>query len=259
MLVHVSGQRHARDVLDDLAQGREAVVAVRERGAWQRHDLEPVGVILGQGWQLLAERHAAQRRPRVPRACAEVEQVREAADIGKAGGVREQLSDGGLRPVRNAGDEPVRAQHVRGRRVEVQQAALTELEHRHRRHRLRDRADANDGLRRHRNPGPKIGVPTGLDLIEAPCAHEADGKPNAGPSGQHAVDGGAQVHPVGGGCRSPTDRSGAGAVRPRGNGVHRGFSPGSRLRRAPGPARGLRRSHRPSARSRSSRGSHPPR
>ena len=95
-LAEVSVQRQTADVLDDLAQRREAWIAVGECGAWVRYDFESIAVVITQRRQRLTERDAEDRRAGVPGTPTEVEQVPEVTRIRDPGGVGQQMTDRGL-------------------------------------------------------------------------------------------------------------------------------------------------------------------
>ena len=118
----VAVERLTADVLDDLTQGGEAVIAVGKGGAGLRHQPDTAAVVLGQRRQRLPYLHAVKRWTAIERPPRRMEQIAQVEHVGNPGGVGQQMPQRRRTPSRLGRDEFVGAQVVVGGGIEIDQS-----------------------------------------------------------------------------------------------------------------------------------------
>lgn len=185
VLAQVAREGLPAHVLDELAERGEPTVGVPQAGARLGHHPGAAAVVgreCGQG-------------PSQRDALPEVRQhdVRGAQNLGKPGGVGEQMPHRRGPEAGPGRDQPVGAKVVVRGGVEIDQPLLGQLHHRDGRERLGDGGDPKDGVLGDARVRRQVGEPVSVEERERPVAHHADRQADGGPAVDELADSGLHL------------------------------------------------------------------
>jgi hypothetical protein len=184
-LAQVAAERKPADVLDDLAQCGETVIGVGPPGTRLDIDAQAAPVVLGERGRRVSHRCApAQRWP---------EQVRGFPHRPDSGGMGQQVPQRRRPEARLGGNQPVGAQVVAGRRVEVDQSLFLQLHDGDRRHGLGDRVDPENRVLVDRRARLDVGDAVPMEPRQGSLADHPHRQAGDGPAVEDLGDPGLQL------------------------------------------------------------------
>ena len=166
----------AGDVLDDLSERCESVVAVG-----------PLGSRLDLNWQALAvvlTQRGCARSPRPnARADTRLQQVPDPPPIANPSGMGQKMAHRWTKALLGR-HQPERAKVIAGGHVQVHEPPLAQLHHRDRGERLGDRPDPEHRVIRDRLLGFNVRDAVAKEPLQRSVAHDNDSEPGGGPAVQ---------------------------------------------------------------------------